>query len=410
MSIFSGPKLSTTGLELALDFSNMRCHSYSENMYPNSESLSTIFSTKTGYSSTSYSTGGPFNNSFHRITVTDTNNYLFEWGGVVNLVSEVTYTQTWRIRPISNVNVITLMFWSGSGRAWLSDVSLSFTLSPAMVSSSGSGVSGYIEKLSNGWYEVSLTSTATATGTSAISLYGSSSIPIGAVYDISSVQIVERNNPVEYAATTGTAKSSSNTSYALNNSAISATGVGGTIVSRINTVRCLDMNTSGYLTYTLPNAIGKFGVTFMYWGRGTGAPASDYRPIWRLHDTNDATVVVGDNRQTSNAYILFYTKDFALNTYTTKTVQNSATYLLNTWNHFAIRIDSPTSFTTFYNGVSQGATTITTDITSYADLKYLRLNGSSTSYNIHNCYLYSRALSSAEVLQHFNSTKSKFGL
>lgn len=158
----------------------------------------------------------------------------------------------------------------------------------------------------------------------------------------------------------------------------------------------IDYNTSGRMVATF-NPINKYKFSLAYWGRGTGAPSSNYRNIFYLDTTTNIPYYYIDNRTTNTPYILHYVKDYNLNSWTTKDLQSNADYNKYLWGHFVLVVDG-TKFRSYYNGMYLGETTVTQNLEQYANINKLILNNhGSNSYQVQDVRLFDHCLSHKEV-------------
>ena len=83
---------------------------------------------------------------------------------------------------------------------------------------------------------------------------------------------------------------------------------------------------------------------------------------------------------------------------------------LNTWINIITTFDG-TTYTCYKNGVSVGSTAATFNFTQNILYLGLKLGGEfNMTGSIASCRMYSRALTSAEVVQNFNSIRGRFGI
>jgi hypothetical protein len=82
------------------------------------------------------------------------------------------------------------------------------------------------------------------------------------------------------------------------------------------------------------------------------------------------------------------------------------------WNHICVIINTTSNnFRLFGNGVQLTNTTITSMSTTVSNIgRYVFGNVNFLKGNISSYKIYNRALSSSEVLQNYNATKTRFGL
>jgi hypothetical protein len=91
---------------------------------------------------------------------------------------------------------------------------------------------------------------------------------------------------------------------------------------------------------------------------------------------------------------------------------NVNTYDLSQWNYF-VGVATPTQQFIYLNGVLRGTlNTSKVDVSNTFDLQIARSSYTSRFFsgNISNASIYNRALTTAEVLQNFNATRSRFGV
>lgn len=96
-------------------------------------------------------------------------------------------------------------------------------------------------------------------------------------------------------------------------------------------------------------------------------------------------------------------------------MQYNTYFTTGSWNNISITINNNTG-SLYINGVQKGANKLFSnlDITSSTSIPYIGLSSGTTpstaSLKFANFKLYKRALSSQEILQNYNSQKSRFGL
>jgi hypothetical protein len=161
--------------------------------------------------------------------------------------------------------------------------------------------------------------------------------------------------------------------------------------------------------------------------RGVGALGdtinSDFTTMGWQYRTSSKSGELLSYRQTSfrlaldivDTNIIFYQRE-SISPYVTNSTYVIVNNALNVWNHFAL-VRSENSWSFYKNGVLLGTNTFTPTETlsgtafhiggAWSDDDYLSncMNGS-VGPTLH----YTRALSSAEILQNFNSTRARFGI
>lgn len=412
MSVYSGLYVPTdSALEIAADFGNLKSFDNRENLVSYSDPSSNW--SITGDTTRIIRTTNILNNFVGAIitTTTGTNWHRTESLYSINLINGTKYTLSFYYRPGTSLGS---GFLGSSARLQIRCNSQeSFVQGPVNGSSwSLTQNTGAVTNVSTVLLEDGLTYKTTYNFTS--NQTATAALGIGVGENTANAKIIALGAQIQtgdyastYYPTTGTAKTLTTTVNDLvGKHPVYAT----TTKTALNTVTCLDYNTSQNIRYVFTNPLPLYGITVMYWGRGTGIPSSNYRNLWQFKNSLGYYYFNADTRETTSPYILFYVKDYALSVWNTKNVLNNANYLLYTWNHFAITINSPTQYTCYLNGVSLGAVTITVDVASYGSITDFYLNASNgNSYNVSSAYVYSRALSASEVLLHYNITKKKFG-
>jgi len=216
MSIVSGPNSITnnSGLIYRIDPGNIKCYNYYENLYPQSETL-TNFNIPGPY----FTSGGPYGGSYYITTTTSAqataSNYFFDFNQAPSLQVNQgdVITQTWHVIPVltatNTASNIGVRFWSGTNRAWLEYVEANFylpTLSVTAIQGPTTGsnyTTASIALLSSGWYRLSFTAEADASGYVATSLYNSQLETTGTQYGVAAHQVEKNTGFTNYIATFG---------------------------------------------------------------------------------------------------------------------------------------------------------------------------------------------------------------
>jgi hypothetical protein len=105
---------------------------------------------------------------------------------------------------------------------------------------------------------------------------------------------------------------------------------------------------------------------------------------------------------------------FAVNPSGTRVIITAATYTVNEWVNIVGVLERNISIRAYQNSILTSTETAPIGSISGTDNFYIGRSSTSTSVNwggnISNIQIYNRALSDQEVLQNYNSTKTRFGL
>lgn len=417
MSLHHSPRIVTDNMVLCLDVANKKSYDYKENRYPYSEQLERLGFTRSSY--TKYSSGGPYNNSYVEITVTDST-APYQWDSL-NTITIPAGTIAVFSAVVKNVslsyNKIYLRCWSGTGRAFTSvahQIAFDFTTKQTSVSSGTILSHGFIDE-KNGWYRIWFTAQAEATGYSAVSLYQTAAN--GSVYRLSALQVAFNPELSDYAPTNGTAIIPS-TVYDL-----SGTGNTGTLVN--NPI----YNKSGYLTFTQTATtainyannssyyfLNREAYTLEFLIMANTLPAYN---TWRriLHrESNPGTGRDGYNfwvdGRANGTDIAFYHERFVAGVNISVGISLPYATTGSSWNHWVITYNG-SELRMYRNGtLVSGPVADTRNITNNTAPLYIASQGGATAsgIDIANAKIYSTALSEDQVKQNFNAIRGRFGL
>ena len=167
-----------------------------------------------------------------------------------------------------------------------------------------------------------------------------------------------------------------------------------------------------YVNCGTSTSLNPSNITFSAWVKRTAAWGAGAFLFWAKNAAD----------YTSNGfYIELYTNvtfstnvitNGAATNYFKDSVNSNTSFPLNTWTHFSFTLNGSTP-AMYFNGNSSTLTILGTNaITSTSATKYILWNSYTyyTAANIAQVQMYNRALSSAEILQNYNATKTRFGL
>ena len=463
MSIVSGPNIvpNSGGLIYHIDPGNTKSYNPSENLYPQSETLPN-FSISNAGSPSFVSSGGPYNGPYYITTATAAqftlSNYWFDFTGATSLSVNQgdVITQTWHVLPIVTAtntitNQIGVRFWSGSDRAWLENVTAQYNLPSLSVTSiqgptTGSNyTSAAITQLSNGWYRLSFTAQADASGAVATSLYNSQ-MNTGTQYGVAAHQVEKNTAFTQYTPTYGSPiyRSTSIADISGNNSTAS---------SIIKTPLYATSNT-GYFNmlsaFTATSSATYINTPFVgnqiFMMSGVSSTASAFMnytiSIWAnfIFQPNTGTIyfstLVGNfyyegfgigwcnNQGNTNTLTVFPQCRFNSPTYADPSPNGYVTQL-NVWNHYAVALSYTQNTYKFYvNGKVYGSSTPNFNSTYYFNPSISNQKISIASSNcpgatsgypsfpglIGPVSMYNIALSDDQILQEFNAYRGRYGV
>jgi hypothetical protein len=413
MSCFSGPNVIEDGLVMSLDAANPKSYDSRENLLTHSEADSSTWSEKTSnttFTNLNLNALGLFK-GVEVTSSTGENWHRLGSGFVVSLVNGRTYT---------------LSFWyraGTTGRARLqirSDGQESLVEGPVngsnwtIIQNVGAVSDVTTTLLEDGLtYKTSYTLVSNRSATASIAIgIGLNDFVPGKTVIALGAQIEKDSVTSQYTKTTGTAitRPSGWIDLTGRNNATSSSSLSISTESPGTVIR-LDNTNAIQVTFSQP--INKYLFTLSYWGRGTAVPPSDYRRIWRLVEPNapHGYYFIADTREVATPSLLHYVKDYSTNNWDVRTMISQSDFLNFQWNHYTLVVLAENNWRSYRNGVFLGTnTTPTQDLSSYGNITRLDIGGVNTNFNISNVSMYDRALSDSEILQNFNSARTRFGL
>lgn len=450
MTILVGPNIGTlsssTGLIYHFDPGSSKSYTYNSNLYPYSEvttATAWVNSPTNHIILSTTSTGGPYNGAFitAQCTTSTGGAYFFEWGNLISLTAGDIVTQTWHVKPASSttntISSVQLRYWSGTGRAWAGYNVANFDLSSRSVSSfSGPTTTGTafttasISVLDNGWFRLSYTAMAEATGYSAMSLTNPSPA-VNQVFSFGAMQIEKNRTFTKYTPTYGTAITKSPRAYDLSGTNTSSFVYGNLSFSSSNGgVIDATTTTSGYInTPVVGGTMFSSSSTFSIgaWFKITDAVSQTYNVAvgtivgcfnydgyglgWRTSSVASSMYVEGYMRTRGGG---------------PQSGGQAVSYLatVNTWNYYVFTYDWLNLKGTLYvNGNSYSSF----DISPLASTGTFSLINSQ-NFSIASSYasggppglnlpgqlgpvsIYNRALTSDEIKQNFSAYRGRYGI
>jgi len=155
------------------------------------------------------------------------------------------------------------------------------------------------------------------------------------------------------------------------------------------------LNTSPY-TFNIFAKILSSNATFPgFLNRESGSPRNGYN-IWFYRENINTIVIATERWSTGGRGVAFFSMDVNL--------------LLNKWNYYSV-VYNGTTLNLYLNGNIMSSVSSTGNITN--TIKTLEIGNRLTDYancEISNVTIYGRTLSSSEIIQNYNLTKSRFGL
>jgi hypothetical protein len=395
---------------------NLKSYNQSENLYPDSESLSSLNATRCY--KTLISTGGPVNNSYTIITISDNSGAQYIYEGASSVAAGDTVTQSWYVRDIDSINIISLRFWTGTGRAWTTQRQVDYTLSSStMVDYSGVIVDKQLKYIGDGWYRLSLTAVTDQAGTAIMSIIWTTPLAIGKRLYVSGPQLTKKTGLTAYTPTTGSIITQSTTVSDISNNNNTATIVNSPVY-----------NSSGYFSYDYtksqqltfannPNLqfLGNSPYTLEAWIYPTRNPgASNYTGIF------DRESNPGSGRDGYNLYFLGGTagattqitaERFSAGTASATWITLYESVSVNAWHHIVATYDG--SLLRIYRNGSYVSTSSESTGAITNTVKTLTIGvrgGNRFDGRIGVTNIYNRALSAADIVQSFNALRGRYGL
>ncbi len=264
---------------------------------------------------------------------------------------------------------------------------------------------GTIEDAGNGWYRVSRTRTGT---NNYLSLIGFTGFVAGKKYYLSGAQLEKKAYPTAYVATNttrGTTVATGGGWADLTRNSNHSELVNGPTYNASNGGSIVFDGTNDYINST--NISNQFtgDVTAEAWMKVTSSPTDWVR-----------IVGTGGNGGNNRTFGLWYAIDRRI-LWQRNGGQDPGIFPttplipLNSWCH-VVATTSGSSHVIYFNGTSIGTQTATGPWASSNEAITIGFAGfhTYTTSNISQIKLYNRGLSASEVLQNYNSQKSRFGL
>ena len=173
--------------------------------------------------------------------------------------------------------------------------------------------------------------------------------------------------------------------------------------------KVIDTQNCSQLRCTLATDVNHEEWSVCWWIRNTGTPLSNYRSIVRLDDTNNIYFWATDERISTNNYVLWYQKDYNINSWLSGALTTVEEWESGSWFNFGVSHNSGV-FRTYVNGDFQYESTQTRDVAAYTDIRYFSVAYISNSLMTGPVMFYDKILTNEEFQQNFNAMRGRFGI
>lgn len=410
MSINYNPKIVTDGLLTCLDAGNTKSFDPYENLFTYSETFTSpsLWSLLDCAASKNAVDPNGVNNSATTITRNSTaygGLYVYQPSNGFSVTSGVAYTFSIFLKAGTASSITVSLENSGTGGAVFSYSGITVNLATGTITS-GSG--GTIVAYPNGWYRVSITETATATGTAEPGIYssGTTAFPLNGTMFIWGAQFERASSASRYYATTGTSKSRGTNLVDISGNSKNGTLTNGPTYSAFNSGNFSLDGTDDHIIIN-HQLFPLSAFTFDLWFKPSN---NDTLKIFWMNEMQIFFQTVS-----KNIYRRWYNNNATAIAFQESFTPNYASLWTNVCWTIGNLIDI-----VYINGSQVGPNRNTT-ISSPAITGF---NGQTTSgifigrdeeaiyraFDVASVKVYNRALTAAEIQQNFNALRGRFGV
>ena len=402
MGCFAGPEIPSDGLVLALDAGNTKSYDKYENLYTSSENFSGTWNTDGVTTVTTDQTTSPNNdNSADKMVGPYIYRYFTSSGSPVP--SGTTVTASVFVKN-NGANTFNFVIYCVSASAFSSSVNLS----TGTITGTGASIQAY----PNGWYRVSLTCTINSVSCF-LAIEGLGGSGASQSLYIWGAQVERSSTVSDYYSTTGTAKSRGTTCTDLSLYANTGTFTNTPTYDSGNGGSFVFNGTNSYIS--IPNSTsinpGTGSFSIVTWVNSDPSNGGDGWDLWvakRVSGPNG--YYIGVNNPLGAKFVLG-------NDASSRTDTGYVTYTYNTWAMFTGVLDRNANTQTIIKNNNVESSSVTPSGGNYYNTGVLSIGGdfgNASQFYVNGkipiVQIYNRALTTAEVSQIYNATRSRYGL